>query len=302
MKKFLINILAFLIVGMLLGEIIARTMYLTSDIPRRTIDNDHIQKYFPDQTGYWKGGDHSWSINKMGWPGELPDSFDRLQLIIGDSFIENFMNPSHCHQSVFLKEKVPALNFMEAARSGVSLIEAMEISKQLDTLRPENYFIYVKDEDFIESIKEIKSLKDITQVSLTDKKVVPGEMKAPGLKLVLYNWKFLYYLYNRFPLSRAGNAEEPIKQKETASSLNDQIPKLLKFISDQYDITNKVLVFMPGTDPSIIEASKKAGFKTIELDDTGDKNWSFEYDSHWTCYGHERAADQVANILNKSIH
>ncbi|WP_340202349.1 hypothetical protein [Ascidiimonas sp. W6] len=288
--------------GMLIGEVIARTMHLTSDIPRRTIDQNYIQKYLPGQKGYWKGGDHSWSINEMGWPGKLPNSFDNLQVIIGDSFIENFMNPPECHQSIFLKEKIPELNFMEAARSGVSLIEAMEIAKQLDSLQPENYFLYVKNEDFIESIKEIKALKDITQVSLVNQKIIHGEMKSPGLKRILYNWKFLYYLYNRFPIGRGTNNEQSLKEPDAPLVLDSKIPELLHFIKKNYRITNKIFVFMPNTDKVIIEAVEEAGFRSIKLNDDGDKNWSFEHDSHWTCYGHERAASQVAKMIKKTTY
>lgn len=299
MKKFLLNILLFCITGMVLGELVSRGMHLTSDIPRRTIDENHIQKYLPDQKGFWKGGEHSWSINKMGWPGGLPQNFDHLQLIIGDSFIENFMNPQDCHQSVFLKQMVPGLNFMEAGRSGISLIEAMEIARQLDTLNPEKVFFYVKEEDFLESIRDIKVLNDITQLSIKEQKVVPGEMKSPGLKRILYNWKFLYYLYNRFPIMRSANAENS-KAEVIKRDFTDEISGLLGYITKNYNLENKVLVFMPGTPSAIIEAATDAGIKTITLSAEGDKSWSFDYDSHWTCYGHKQAAKQVADFLNQT--
>jgi hypothetical protein len=302
MKRFLLNILVFCITGMLIGEVIARTMHLTSDIPRRTIDQHNIQKYLPGQQGYWKGGDHSWSINTMGWPGELPENFDNLQVIIGDSFIENFMNPRNCHQSVFLKQELPQFNFLEAARSGVSLIEAMEISKELDSLNPEGFLFYVKDEDFIESIREIKVLNDITQLSLKDQTIVPGKMKAPGLKRILYNWKFLYYLYNRFPIGRNSKPEKAAEKEGVPANNQKEITALIKFITNKYSIENKTLVFMPNTNKSIIEACKVAGFKTIALNSEGDRSWTFDYDSHWTCYGHGQAAGQVARFLNKSTH
>src|SRR5690606_35579075 len=123
-----------------------------------------VQKYLPNQEGYWKGGNHQWIINDYGWPGELPTKYDNLINIIGDSFIENFMNPNECHQSVFLKKLMPDYNFFEAARSGVSLIEAMEISKQIDSLNPKMTLIYVNENDFYESILNIKKLNDITQI------------------------------------------------------------------------------------------------------------------------------------------
>ena len=104
-----------------------------TDLPQRTIDEYGIQKYYANQSGYWKGGEHKWMFNELGWPGELPEDYDNLITVIGDSFIENFMNPNECHQSKLLKKGLNNHNFIEAARSGVSFIEAMEISKQFDS-------------------------------------------------------------------------------------------------------------------------------------------------------------------------
>ncbi|MGB3151923.1 MAG: hypothetical protein WBB27_14795, partial [Maribacter sp.] len=111
MKKFIKNIIFFLVILFILGEIISRFLHLSSDIPRRTIDENGIQKYIPNQAGFWVGGTHEWKINKLGWPGELPESYDNLITIVGDSFIENFMNPNECHQSILLKNELPKYNF-----------------------------------------------------------------------------------------------------------------------------------------------------------------------------------------------
>ncbi len=169
MKRFIKHIVVFLLLAVIIGEVVVRMTHAMSDIPQRTIDDYGIQKYFPNQDGYWKGGDHKWVINEMGWPGELPENYNNLMLVIGDSFIENFMNPNECHQAIFLEEQLPEYNFMEAARSGVSLIEAMEIHKQLDSLKPVHTLVYVNDNDFFESIVEVKKMSDITQMSLTNK-------------------------------------------------------------------------------------------------------------------------------------
>jgi hypothetical protein len=299
---------------MIIGEAVVRLTHAVTDIPRRTIDDSGIQKYFPNQNGYWKGGDHHWVVNKFGWPGELPNSYDNLINIIGDSYIENFMNPNECHQSVFLKENMPAFNFMEAGRSGVSLIEAMEISKQLDTLNPVHTLIYVNNNDFLESIVEVKSLSDITQVNLTDNEIVYGKMKSPGAKKVLYTWKLLYYFYNRFPLEVSSKKE--IKDKPEENSIKDSKPqtqhsnkvlKLINYIKANYNTSSKTLVFHPNSNKEIIEMCKNGGFNVIVLDSSHDKDWTFGYDTHWTCYGHEKVAEQISkslmsqetNLLNK---
>ena len=285
----------------LLGEIIIRSAHVMSDIPQRTIDEYGIQKYFPNQSGYWKGGGHKWLVNELGWPGELPDSYDNLITIIGDSFIENFMNPNECHQSKLLKERSNKYNFIEAARSGVSFIEAMEISKQLDSLNPKMQLIYVSDKDFRESVSSIKLLKDITQFNIESNKVVYGEMKASGAKKILYNWKLLYYFYSNFLVDFSFKKVSNKKEKPSIN-INSNIKDysyLLNYVKANYSINDKVLVFHPNSKSEVIDACEKVGFNILILDSTKDRSWSFDHDSHWTCYGHGRVADQVSVFLNK---
>ncbi|SDH58004.1 hypothetical protein [Winogradskyella thalassocola] len=305
MKKFFNNIILFGLVALCIGEIVVRLTHVNSDIPYRTIDDMGIQKYYPNQEGYWKGGDHKWMVNSLGWPGELPDNYDNLITIIGDSFIENFMNPNDCHQSAYLKREIPNYNFLEASRSGVTLIESMEISKQTDTLNPIATLIHTGNGDIYESIKEIKSLNDITQLNTKDEVIIHGKMKSPGLKKVLYSWKLLYYLYNRFPLNFKNESIADSKKDKTEKSkfeINEtRIRVLLNYIKNNYKIENKIFVFKPNSDDNIINLFKSMGFKTIILDSSKDKSWSFEHDPHWTCYGHERAAAQVSNKLKLSF-
>jgi hypothetical protein len=308
MIKFIKNIVVFLLLMLIVGEIIIRTTHAVSDIPQRTIDEFGIQKYYPNQEGYWKGGNHKWTINKLGWPRELPSSFDNLIIIIGDSYIENFMNPNECHQSVFLKESMKNNNFLEAGRSGVSFIEAMEISKQFDLFKPVNNLIYVNDNDFYESVVEIKPIRDITQLSLNSNSIIFGEMKSPAIKKILYNWKLLYYFYNRFPLNISKKTEiDPIDVNDNVEvnefQFENKVFELINYISINYSIKNKTLVFHPNSNKIIIEKCKKVGFNVIILDSSEDQDWTFGYDSHWTCYGHERAAQQVHKwILINKMH
>lgn len=306
MIKFVKNIALFLILGLILGEIIARLFILTSDIPFRIIDKTGIQKYIPNQKGSWKGGSHEWYINEKGWPGLLPNSYDSLITIIGDSYIENFMNPNDCHQSNYLKQLIPNHNFLEASRSGVSFIEAMEISKQLDTLSPKLQLIYVHDTDFFESIVQIKKHSDRTQIDLFENQIIYGRLKAPGIKKLLYNWKFIYYLYRRFPVNMDnGNDiqenQEPSEIKLKKESDFNTFQKLLEYVTENYKTDNKVIVFRPDSDIELVNLTRNLGFAVLHLNAGNNENWSFEYDSHWTCYGHEEVALQVAEFLNHKI-
>lgn len=298
MKKFIKNLIIFLLFSLVVGELTVRLSHAISDLPQRRIDEFGIQKYYPNQSGYWLGGGHKWVINKLGWPGELPKSYDNLVTVIGDSYIENFMNPDICHQSVLLEERLSNFNFIEAARSGVSFIEAMEISKQLDTLQPKYNLIYVSSHDFFESVTTILPSADITQLNVEKNEIVYGQMKSPGLKKILYNWKLLYYFYNRFPLNFSKNVAKPeIIEKEEGFKFQKEIQNLLTFVKLNYTIGNKILVFHPNSEMEIIEMCKKAGFKVIILNSDNDESWTFEHDRHWTCYGHNQVATQVAYFL-----
>lgn len=305
MNHFLKRIFVFALFTILVGEVVLRFSHTLSDIPQRTIDKDGIQKYFPNQEGYWKGGGHKWKINSLGWPGELPTNYNNLITIIGDSFIENFMNPNECHQSILLKQRMAAFNFLEASRSGVSLIEAMEIAKQLDSLNPRCQLIYVSDSDFYESISNIKVLGDITQVDIKSKKLLQGKMKSPGFKKILYNWKLLYYFYNRFPVSdfiffKGKQEKKEVAKSPKKPSFESEVLKLIEYMKENYEINDKILVFHPKSSIKIIEVCKEAGFSTIILDSSNDKSWTFDHDRHWTCYGHNAVADQIYKNLSES--
>ncbi|WP_394972489.1 hypothetical protein [uncultured Croceitalea sp.] len=296
MKQFIRHILLFVVLGLIVGELIARVFVLNSEVPQREIDDFGIQRYKPLQNGDYKGRTHSWTINKLGWPGELPNSYDNLITVIGDSFIENFMNPSECHQSSYLKELNKEYNYIEAARSGVSLIEAMEITKQFDSLNPKLHLIYINDSDLEESIVQLARHNDITQLDLDKNSIVYGKMKSPGSKKILYNWKFIYYLYRRFPVSFNTNEISP-EEKIDVNSKSIYFRKLLNFIKDNYEINDKIFVFRPDTNPETIELTRNMGFEVVDLKVESDKSWSFEYDHHWTCYGHREAAKQVNTVI-----
>ena len=304
MKRFLIGIALFMIVGLALGEIIARSFVLTSDIPRRMLNDNQIQKYVPGQKGYWKGGGHQWQVNKFGWPGQLPEEYDNLITVIGDSFIENFMNPDSCHQAILLKRKMPGHNFIEASRSGISFIEAMEITKELDSLNPKLHLIYLTDSDFDQSVVQINKMGDVTQWDAETGNLIHGKLKSPGLKSILYNWKFMFYLYRRFQSSfnkiKTGDEHQHPVKKEVQVELG-YYTKLLEYVRSEYNIDDKVFVFRDDSSTELISLVKEHGYLVVELDESNDSSWSFEHDSHWTCYGHERASHQVVLQLHKFI-
>lgn len=301
MKKFIKNIFCFVFIGLIAGEILARVFVISSDIPRRAIDRNGIQKYIPNQHGNWKGGGHSWQINELGWPGPLPSKSNNLITIIGDSYIESFMNPDSCHQSVLLKERFPNHNFIEAARSGINLIEAIKIANQLDSLKPIYHLLYIHDSDFEQSISQIKKIETISQLDTSSEQTIDGKMKSPFLKRILYNWKFAYYMYTTY-LVKSNKIGHEITKKVEIKEIEQNLihfRKLLMFIKKESPIQNKILVFRPKSHQETIDLAREMGFKTISLIEPKNSKWSFEHDPHWNCYGHEMVSKQVFENLKE---
>ncbi|MCC0178013.1 hypothetical protein I4641_13595 [Waterburya agarophytonicola K14] len=302
MKKFLLNIFIFTFLSLILGEVIVRANRLNQEVPQRTVDNNGIQKFIPNQKGYWATGEHSWQVNKLGWSGELPQNYDNLVSIIGDSYIANFMNPVECHQNIFLKKQLPEYNFVEAGRPGVTFIEAVEISQNLTPLKPNYHIIYARNNDFIESIQEVRNYSDRTQISLERAKIIPGQLKYAQAKKILYNWKLAFYFFNRLATPAAENKESEINSKAQKKFKHlAKVEKLLELTSDRYDISNIILTLHPDTAPAIVKKAQEVGFKTILLEKK-EENWSFEHDNHWTCYGHERVSVQVGTGFKKAFN
>lgn len=296
MKKFLITVIIFIATGLIVGEIIARIFVLTTEVPSREIDEFGIQRYIPNQKGYFKGGRHTWQVNKNGWVGPLPKKQDNLITIIGDSYIENFMNPEKCHQMIFLKDKLPRYNFTEAARSGVNLIEAFEISKQFYDRKPEFQIIYLDHSDFKQSLVDIVGRsQDVTQLNLKENRLEYGVIKSPGLKKIIYNLKFPFYLFRRF--SETAIVKEPSDKILYEENYKEEYTELLTYIIDNYDTSKVLMVLKPNTNKNVIQLLNEFNFETLLLNDKEDNDWSFDYDPHWSCYGHKRAASQVAKYL-----
>ena len=303
MKKFLINILFFSFITIICSEIYIRVNHLTIDIPRRTIDENGIQKYVPLQNGYWSNGTHSWQINKEGWAGELPSSFDNMVTLIGDSHIENFMNPDSCHLGAILNRSNLKYNFFEAGRSGVTLIEAFEISKELKKkYNPTKQFLFIKNSDFNESIVEFNRMNDVTQLDLSKNVVIKGELKSPFLKTILYNFKTLYYFRNTFT-KRNEKTVVPIKKTNNLNDVEKKYyDKLMAFVSENYYTKDIVIFLHPNTDEYFKRLLIKYNFNFYQFKTKKTNDWAYAHNdlSHWNCYGFHQAAKQVSVFL-KSI-
>ena len=299
MKKLIIRFILFLIVGYVIGEIVVRTFRLTSDIPQRYVDANGIQLYKPGQKGYYKDVDEPWNVNKYGWLGvsEINNKNKRVS-VIGDSYIENLMNPAACNQGYLLQQLNNDIGFFEAGRSGVTFIEALEIAKQSDSLNFNRHLIYVSADDFEESFAQKQRYSDRMQYDSESNSILKGEMKSSGLKKVLYNTKFLYYLYQRFPLfvSKQNMGEG---EKEAITFNPDDYNKLADFCKQNYNMDKVTLVFHPGTPKEIVDFFNSRQIANIPLAQKTEQSWDLSSaDGHWSCFGHGEAADQITTYLD----
>jgi len=305
MQKFIIKLFLFTTIITIAGEVIVRIFKLTPDIPHLYVDHTGIQRYIPGQTGYYSKANSKWEVNHYGWLGIADVENDSIISIIGDSFIENMMNPISCNQGSILKSYFKDFGFFEAGRSGVTFIEAMQITKLLDsTIKPKMHLIYMAEDDFYESDATYR-FKDRMQLNLTSNTIVNGELKAPGVKKLLYNCKVLYYLYLRFPLfvnskNKESHTTAQVKTKEVdVKSINS----ILDYCRKNYELEKIVLVLHPGTSKTVETMVNNAGFKSITLNTTGDeKSWAVSSsDGHWSCYGHHEVAKQIRAYLTTHI-
>lgn len=304
MGTFLKNLLLFTLVAILFLEGIIRVKHLSSDVPERFVDSFGIQRYKPFQTGYFAEATEPWQINALGWPGIIDSSSTEIISVVGDSYIENFMNPMACHQGPLLKKQCPNYSFFEAARSGVTFIEAMEICHALNTeIAPKRHIVYLSTFDFIESLADRNRFSDRTQISLCDQQIIPGQLKQPGLKKILYSFKLGYYLYLRYPLfvEKQNKAESKQSNLSTQSIGTDTLNALMNYCKTKYALENMLWVFHPGTDTAIIAAAQRVGVRTLSLKEPYSGAFSRnKNDNHWSCEGHQAISEQVAKELMAS--
>lgn len=297
MKKFSLTIIKFIVIGCLIGEIITRLFNLNTDIPKMYVGNDSLIKLFPNQSGNYLKGSHKWIVNKYGNYGYEPDSLNNLITIIGDSYIENIMNPPECHQAYFLSNMSNKFNFYPCARSGASFIEFMEMTKTCERLKPIKQLLYVHDGDFIESIMEIVNHPPTVQISLKNNKIRYPKLHLSRINEIMFNSKFYYYLYRNYFVD--SNSQSKDNRNLNLTNINyAKIQLLLDYVKNNYRIDDIVLIFSPDTDLKLIELTKKNGFETFRLKSDNYKSWQLKDDSHWSCFGHEEAAKQVTKFIN----
>lgn len=291
MKEFFKHILFFVLTLIILLEGCIRLFSLTNDVPMRKTNSRGLQIFKENQSGFSNG--FSWSVNKDGFLGHNDKNGENQLLIIGDSFIENIMNPFSCRQSTLFSES--GYSVFEVGRSGITFIESLEFLKYYNPIvNPKNTVIFLDNSDFKESFVEIKKLNDRGQISLIDMKFFPGEIKGKNIKKVLYNFKALYYLYTTYLKSR-NNTYQP-KTKNENISFKSHVEELIVYGSENYNLENTLFVFR--AENNFKNVFHDLNLNYVELN-IFDEQYLIPNDGHWNCKGHQIAFNKILKYFNQ---
>ena len=294
MKRFIIKIIKYSIVVLIILEIVIRFFTLTNDVPQRDLDENGLQVFKKNQEGQSHG--HNWKVNSSGFLGHNKVKGENQVLIIGDSFVENIMNPFECRQSSFFKKA--GYDVFEIGRSGITFIESLEFySKYKSEVNPKISIFIIDNSDFEESIQEINKLNDRVQISLKTSKLSLGKIKAKYLKKILYNYKTLYYLYLKYLKSQKSNITSQSKEvNQSNEEISLFINKLIRISNQNYDLKDCLFVFRGEND--FKELFNQLNLNFIELNLKGVEYMYSENDSHWSCKGHQIASEKILKYIN----
>jgi hypothetical protein len=303
MKKYLFRIFVFVTVGALIGELTVRLFDLGVDFPESYQDESQLIRYLPNQTGK-SVQRFQWFINEYGNYGPAPRSLDSLITVIGNSYIVNTMNPPECHQAYCLARENQDFNFFPISRDGSSFLEFMEMVKSVESLNALKHMLYVHDEDFLYSVVEIKDQPLTVQYSLEKKEIRHALFATSKLKDLLYKSEFAYFIYrNYFVLADLNlfHKEEEVVEEEKSYDY-ESLELLFDLVKGHYRIDNVLLVFFPGSDERLMAMAEQTGFETMELETDDYNSWLTSIGGHWSCYGHEEVARQVAQYLRQTMY
>jgi len=303
MNLFFKNFVFFLVFLFLFVEIIARIFHISTDAGKTFKNINGNVNYYPNQEGYRDGGEIKWYINELGYPGKnLPKSYENLVLLIGDSYIQNFMNPDSCRQREYLSRLDPKYNFMNVSMAGINLLGEFEYAKPLDSLGSILKIIYVSNNDFLSNIKNKSRFKGSYQVDLETGKIQYPYYKGSKFKDFAYNFKFIYYLYRKnidlFTSKKMiDDVTNPMEIGRKKDKIFDnefkEISKLLDFIKETYEWENVLFVFHPYSNMKLIDLTKEKGFRVMKIFKNEKENWKTKNHGHWNCEAHENIANQV---------
>ena len=270
-------------------EVIVRSLSFTDDVPMRKINKGGLQVFIENQKGISHG--FPWKVNEDGFLGHNELNGKNQLLIIGDSYVENIMNPYSCRQSSLFT--AAGYSVFEVGRSGITFIESLEFLKYYSSIvNPKKELIFLDNSDFEESIIEIKKLSDRGQISLVNKEIFKGEIKGKNIKKLLYNYKTMYYLYRKYLLSR--KEKSPKTQTNKRVSHEIYVKRLVSFVSENYTLSNTLFVFRNKNDYKDVFIDLNLNFIELKI---SEEKYILKNDGHWNCDGHKEAFNRILTYL-----
>lgn len=328
MKKFLLRLFFFGCFSVLLGEIIGHYYNLPLKASSVMVQ-DNCRFYKPNQSGVYSNWLQRipWQVNEYGYLGVFYLDARPLFSIIGDSFIENAMNPITANQGYLLKKYFPQYGFIEGGIAAMNFFEAIMTAKLFNKkYQPDYHLIYVaNDNDFYESISNLKLRRDLMQVEISGPQVIikPAVVDIRGKfnklgAFIFTKSKTAFFIYKKSPLidkrqailqwlcGRGGVKTifgKPLPVQATSQAVEQAskrqlVEKLLNYLRQVYPTDNIILVFNYSVSPEMIELTKHAGFQRSLRLVQDEKPWRISArDDHWSIYGHNQVALQVKQYL-----
>ena len=292
--KFFKKLFFFTLISFISIESSIRIFKLTNDIPQREIDENGLQTYMVNQSGYFN--DNLWKVNEYGFIGLKDVNHENQILIIGDSMIENIMNPIECNLGYYIKNLMgQKYGVFEIGRSGMTLIEAMEFKKKYETIiKPNKIIVFINENDIEESISEISRLSDRLQINIKSGDLEKVKIKYPILKKILYNIKTIYYLYIKGYFSV--NFLNFQTNQKVLKPKHDKLERFFRILKLNYDLEK--ITFLINSNDSNIELIERELKKNKIIKFETSENWFVKGDGHWNCLGHKKVSKLIVEKLN----
>ena len=267
---------------------------MTNDIPQREIDENGLQTYVVNQSGYFNN--NLWKVNEYGFIGLKDVNHENQILIIGDSMIENIMNPIECNLGYYIKNQMEKkYGVFEIGRSGMTLIEAMEFKKKYETIiKPKKTIVFINENDIEESISDISRLSDRLQINIKSGDLEKVKIKYPILKKVLYNIKTIYYLYIKGYFSV--NFIDFQTNQKVLKTNNDKLEEFFTILKLNYDLEK--ITFLINSNYPNIELIEREFKKDRLIKFETSEDWFVKGDGHWNCLGHKNVSNIIVEKLN----
>jgi len=313
MKKLLFKIGVYAITIFVLLECYVRIFHLSSDVPKRVIDEFGVEKRISNQTGTNITGNRrqhatTYKINENGFNSirsQISSSENFKLALIGDSYIEGFHQDYNNSLGRMIETELDSVEVYEYGCGGYDLADQFHMINaykdkfaELDLI-----VVYMKYENDLE-----RSIYTTNQIRLNKMNNVVGKIRnfskllsyGGGLGLINKFGKFLKSL--KLPVNSAS--------QDSSKSLITDSTKIKNFetLISNYGINKnkvKLLLDSRNTCPNFLAFCDDIGMCYIDFAETlkhAEKETTFIYDTHWNSYGRNLLAKKISDCVANNVH